>query len=251
MKFSSFFVTFVLVFSMACSQSDKDSTQQNPDLVIPFQAKNVLFIGNSHTNYNLGLDHYLRGFTTQAGLNYTPSIDKITIDGATMQDHAENANTINKLSERDWDIIILQENTTRAANETTEAISGLQELKFAIPGNSTEIYLFMTWAYEDQPEMLANIRATYEQAAPLVPGTVVPIGVGFKQIKDDPLAEFTLYNVDGIHPSPEGSFFAAAMFYAAIYDKDPSINPYTAGLEPATALYLKEKAKEVWEAYQD
>ncbi|QBA64310.1 hypothetical protein [Muriicola soli] len=59
------------------------------------------------------------------------------------------------------------------------------------------------------------------------------------------------YSVDGVHPSEAGSFFTAALFYTTIYGKDPSINPCTASLKPATALYLKEKAKEVWENYQD
>ncbi|MEY8021993.1 DUF4886 domain-containing protein [Muriicola sp. SD30] len=249
MKWFSFLVLFFLVLSLGCSQSAKDTTLPDPDTETEFQAKNVLFIGNSHTNYNLGIDHYLKGFTSQAGLDFSPTIEKITMDGASMQDHLENANTLAKLNEKDWDVVIFQENTTVASEQSTEAITSLQEMKFALPGNKTKIYLFMTWAYKDEPSMLTNIRATYEQAAPLVSGTVVPIGLAFKEIADDPTSEVTLYNADGIHPSVEGSYLSAAMFYAAIYEKDPVLNSYSAGIETTNATYLKEKANEVWMAY--
>ncbi|MBT8290812.1 MAG: hypothetical protein KJO93_08240 [Muriicola sp.] len=251
MKWFSFLVFFTLVLSLGCSQSSEDTTLPDPETEIEFQAKNVLFIGNSHTNYNLGIDHYLKGFTSQADLDFIPTIEKITMDGASMQDHLENANTLAKLNERDWDVVILQENSTVASEQTTEAITSLQEMKFALPNNKTKIYLFMTWTYENEPAMLTNIRATYEQAAPLVSGTVVPIGLAFKEIADDPTSEVTLYNTDGIHPSIEGSYLSAAMFYAAIYDKDPVLNSYSAGLETAMAGYLRRKANEVWMAYQN
>jgi hypothetical protein len=173
------------------------------------------------------------------------------MDGASIQDHLASANTLAKINEKDWDVVILQENSTVASEQTTEAITSLQEMKFALPGSKTKIYLFMTWAYEDEPAMLANIRATYERAAPLVSGTVVPIGLAFNEIADDSTFEVTLYNADGIHPSVEGSYLSAAMFYAAIYDKDPVLNSYSAGLETSIAGYLKGKANDVWIAYQN
>ncbi|MEZ2414114.1 DUF4886 domain-containing protein [Muriicola sp. E247] len=251
MKWYSFLFLFFFVLSLGCSQSSEVSKLPNPGAETEFQAKYVLFIGNSHTNYNLGIDHYLKGFTSQAGLDFSPTIEKITMDGASIQDHLENANTLAKLNEKNWDVVIFQENSTVASEQTTETITSLQEMKFALPDNKTKIYLFMTWAYEAEPAMLTNIRATYEQAAPLVSGIVVPIGLAFKEIADDSTFEVTLYNADGIHPSIEGSYLSAAMFYAAIYNKDPVLNSYSAGLETSITSYLKGKANEVWMVYQN
>ena len=235
-------ITAVVLVSFGCSQSSAPKEETPVETV--YQPAQVLFIGNSHTNYNNGVSFYLQGFLTQIELPYNPVVEKITVDGSTMSQHAQDATTLAKMAEREWDIMVFQENTFVAANNPVEATVGMQELRFKIPNSTTRLFLFMTWAYEAEPAMLSAIKTTYETTAPLVSGTIVPVGLAFQEILNDPGNTLTLYNPDGIHPSVEGTFLASAMFYAAIYEKDPRLNPYNGGLAEEDASYLKEKAYE-------
>jgi hypothetical protein len=153
------------------------------------------------------------------------------------------------LLEKNWDVVVLQENTGRAANEPHKSISCIQRIGLESESEA-KIFLFMTWAYQDQPDMLQRIKTTYEESARRVNGTVVPVGLAFHTIFEDQQSTIDLYNADGIHPSMAGTFLAAAMFYSAIFDKDPTENPYTAGLPPETAGYLKSMARRVLKEYQ-
>jgi len=51
-----------------------------------------------------------------------------------------------------------------------------------------------------------------------------------------------LYYVDGKHPSLEGTYLAACVFYAALYGKSPEGNGYVARLNADTAGKLQKTA---------
>ncbi len=251
MKISFVLLFSALILSLGCSQSSETDPIDNDKINAIFQPAQVLFIGNSHTNYNNGVSFHLQGFLNKTDLPYSTVVEKMTMEGYTIQQHSENVNTLAKLTERDWDIVVFQENSTEAANNSMAATVGMQDLRFKISSSKTQIFLFMTWAYEAQPGMLSAIKTTYENTAPLISGTIVPVGLVFQDILNDPENVISLYDPDGIHPSLEGTFLASAMFYAAIYKKDPRLNNYTAGLTEEDAVYLKEKAFETLQNYSD
>lgn len=61
--------------------------------------------------------------------------------------------------------------------------------------------------------------------------------------------EIELYNADQSHPSPAGSFAAAATFYTLIFGKDPTASTHNANLVPATAEMIRQAAKVVvWDS---
>ncbi|NNJ89222.1 MAG: hypothetical protein HKP53_07455 [Eudoraea sp.] len=251
MKVTIYLLLCSFMCCLGCSNSTETNLPDNNHTDTFFQPAQVLFIGNSHTNYNNGVSFHLRGFLNQADLPYTPVVEKMTMDGYTIQQHSENANTLAKMAERDWDIMVFQENTSEAANNPVDATIAIQELRFKVPNSETRLFLFMTWAYESMPGMLTTIKKTYEDTAPLVNGTIVPVGLAFQEIQNDPENLISLYDPDGIHPSLGGTFLASAMFYASIYEKDPRLNPYNADLTEEVAAYLKEKAYEVVQNYSE
>ena len=216
-----------------------------------FQPKKVLFIGNSHTLYNGGLDSYVRGFLENASLDYRTLVEKVAFGGYSLEDHLASTSTLLKLGEKDWDVVVLQENTSVLLTDKSRSKAAFPELSSKLPDEKTKLYMFMTWAYEDNPSDIDSIQETLEQIRPLVSGTIVPVGLAFKNLVRNPENAIDLYIEDGVHSTPEGSFLAAAMFYASIYGLDPTENDYTAGLEESDANYLKVKAKEAIETYNN
>ena len=245
----TFVITCLLIIAVSCDTDQDPVDKEIADLNVPFLPEKVLFIGNSHTNYNEGIDFHLREFLKATSLPFTPIVEKITMDGYTMEQHSEDDNTLSKISEKEWDIIVFQENTYRAAYEALDAKVGMQNLRFKIKNPNTKVLLFMTWAYEDSPNMINAIKATYEETAQLTNAIVIPVGIAFRDVPNDPDNNIDLYNEDGIHPSLEGTFLATAMFYARIYEKDPIENSYTANLTKENADYLKQAAKTVLKDY--
>ena len=106
---------------------------------------------------------------------------------------------------------------------------------------------FMSWAYQDKPEMTEQLAAEYSKAGRLHNAVVVPAGLAFAaSVKAKP--ELNLYVPDKRHPSLAGTYLGACTVLASLYGVNPEGNSYTAGLDPATAKFLQTVA---WKTAQD
>jgi hypothetical protein len=108
--------------------------------------------------------------------------------------------------------------------------------------------LFMSWAYQDKPEMTAQLAEQYTRAGNDNNLLVIPAGLAFaKAIAMKPDVE--LYDPDKRHPSLAGTYLGAATVYATLYRKSPVELTYTAGLKPELATLLRTAAWETVEEY--
>ena len=106
---------------------------------------------------------------------------------------------------------------------------------------------FMSWAYQDKPEMTEQLATAYTDAGRTHNALVVPAGLAFAaSIKARP--ELNLYVADKRHPSLAGTYLAACTVLASLYQTNPEGNPYTSGLDAATAKFLQSVA---WQTVQD
>jgi hypothetical protein len=107
--------------------------------------------------------------------------------------------------------------------------------------------LFMTWAYQDKPDMTAALAEQYTIAGNANDALVIPAGLAFaKSVAKNP--QLNLYNADKRHPSAAGSYLAAATIYAALYGKSPVGLKYDDRLGEKTAQFLQEVA---WETVRE
>lgn len=108
--------------------------------------------------------------------------------------------------------------------------------------------LFMSWAYQDKPEMTAQLAEHYTRAGNANDLIVIPAGLAFaRAITQVPGVE--LYDADKRHPSLAGTYLAAATVYATLYRQSPVTSTYTAGLDADVATRLRAVAWETVEAY--
>lgn len=66
-------------------------------------SKRILFIGNSYTDLNGGLDTHLLGFAPNS------ESARMTPGGYTLQDHWQAASTLDAIRSGKWDLVVLQE----------------------------------------------------------------------------------------------------------------------------------------------
>lgn len=108
--------------------------------------------------------------------------------------------------------------------------------------------LFMSWAYQDKPEMTAQLAAEYVKAGKQNNALVVPAGLAFANaIAARP--DLNLYVPDKRHPSLMGTYLAACTVVASVYKTNPNGLKYTAGLPPEVAAFLQGIAWDTAQAF--
>ena len=187
-------------------------------------------------------------------------VDQSTFGGYTLAQHAENASTLAKISERVWDHVVLQEHSLFPVighyreNWFYPAARTLDSL-IAMGGSGTTF--FMTWGREfggeycigehcspDYPDffaMQADVSSAYGQIATELAAFLVPVGnLWAVALHEDPGSP--LWHPDHYHPGPEGSYLAACVFYARFFDESPEGLLFFGTIDPARALFYQQIA---------
>jgi hypothetical protein len=189
------------------------SEQQEPP-------ERILFIGNSYTYYNGGIGTHLQEFALTAD-PFTPIyIESITAGGATIQSHYNNPTTVQTILDGNWDIVVLQEQSTRPVEETNLFYEYATLMDDVISNAGAETAFFMTWAREYDPGMIEGLANAYNTIGEQLGAIVVPVGRAFQNsLTQDP--ELILHVADGSHPSIFGTYLAVCTFYGKLWNATP------------------------------
>lgn len=206
----------------------------------------ILFVGNSFTFYNNAIYTHLRKLLMAEDPSTRESIflKSMTISGAALADHEGGLGQM--LEARPWDVVVLQGHSREAIEPDRRPgfDDAADRLVAAIREKNARPVIFMTWAYADRPEMTAALERAYTETGARLGVMVVPVGLAFAEA----LAArpgLALHMADKVHPTVAGTYLSAAVFYAALYGKNPEPLAYDAGLGEETAAYLKRTA---WKA---
>ena len=216
--------------------------------------KNVLFLGNSYTNYN-DLPKLIEDIAASQGDVLTHNQN--TPGGKSLQGHSTDATSMSLVKQGGWDYVVLQDQSQRPsfspASVSVNSLPYAKQLSDTIYKYSPcgEPLFYMTWGRKNGDAsncasyppvctyagMQARLRSSYlimgqENSAP-----VSPVGAVWRDfLQNNPTVE--LYNADESHPSLNGSYLAACTFYAAMFHKSPvgAWKPTTMSSSLATAI---------------
>lgn len=211
-------------------------------------ARRVLLVGNSHTYFNGGVDLHLRYLVTEARPDWDVTINARTMGGYTLENHFNDPTTISTISDGDWDLVILQEQSSRPMTDPPLFYQYATALDSVITASGADTGFYMTWAWRNNPEMYEPIRDAYNYIGAFVDGMVAPAGIAYYNSSQiDPT--LNLYAPDNYHPSLEGTYLVACTMLASIWDINPVGLVYAPPeIDPATALYLQQIA---WQAVSE
>ena len=249
----------------------------------------VLFIGNSYTYVN-DLPSLIVGLADAAGGRKIQT-DQYVPGGYTLEQQAKDKKAIAKIRERKWDIVVLQENSLQPIlnRESMQKYARVLDAESKRQGAKTVFYL--TWARQNIPQMqegaespdyakpiyqmtgaagrigfeqwcqqrksglAGGLNGAYFDIAKELHAEVAPVGMAWKTaLARNP--KLVLHQGDKSHPAFKGSYLAACVFYATLFDKSPVGLPgeLTKGgkvlgrVEPGEAKMLQEIA---WETVQE
>lgn len=224
----------------------------------------LLWVGNSFFYFNNSMHGHLGGLLNAAGVRGVRQTSA-TISGSGLDWHDVGAHLkpgsgmarysftpTNDVSfnqfERVFDMVLMMDcsqcpihpKLQQAFHDTAKAHAATVRRAGAEPA------LFLSWAYQDQPQMTEQLAAEYLKAGRANHMRVVPAGPAFAaSIAKRP--DVNLYAPDKRHPSLAGTYLGAAVTMATLFKKSPVGNSYTAGLPADVAQHLQQVA---WDTVQ-
>jgi hypothetical protein len=227
----------------------------------------ILFLGNSHTYYN-NLPHMFALLAESGG--HPVMADSNAPAGYTLEGHTTNPVTLSKIAQGGWNYVVLQENSMYPVIDfyrygsmypAAHHLDSLIEQVGAIPA------LFMTWGWRgggqrdlnghysapfaDYFEMQDTLSAAYEMLAGEMPALLVRAGRAWERAMRLDTTLDLWQQTDNYHPNLQGSYLAACVFYAEIFNQSPMGLEYTAGVEPAMAAFLQSVALYIVHSVED
>jgi len=203
-------------------------------------SRRVLFIGNSYTSYNSGIDKEF------AGLDPASETERIEVDGHRLQDHWKDGNALQTIRTGGWNYVVLQEQSQTPIFDQADFRNYAAQFDQAVRSAGGRTILLMTWERPDsaaQGVTAANVAAAYTNVGNAIGVNVAPAGLAFaRSLRSQP--DLVLYAQDG-HPSQAGTYLAACVVYASIVRATPVGNPFSGdGVSAETSAYLQQIAAE-------
>ncbi len=193
--------------------------------------RHVLFVGNSYLYYNDSLHNHVRRMAEEDGPHNTYEFKSATIGGATLSQH--NLDSLlepGRLEvDRPFDLVILQGGSAESLSEPSRSAFAetAVELDEKIRATGAEVALYMTHAYVEphnlyDPEMIRTVESTYVSTGNELSALVLPVGLAF-ELAYERRPEMELHKpFDGSHPSLLGTYLAACVVFASLYEMPAS-----------------------------
>ena len=220
----------------------------------------VLFIGNSYTSAN-NLPQLVQNLSTSAGK--TLNIDSNMPGGYLISSHLNDATTLSKISQGNWDYVILQEQSqipTIDYYRYNDMYPAMTDLKSVIEQYNpcAKIITYMTWGrrfggqqcdpsgtycspvFANFNHMQDSLTSAYLEISEQLNIQCAPVGVTWQNILND--TTLVLHSGDNSHPNIDGSYVAALTIFSSIWKQSSFGLTYTAGLSSQLAQYYQTKS---------
>ncbi len=180
-------------------------------LISQEENKEILFIGNSFTFF-WNMPQMVEAMAKDQGVGLNTS--QSTVGGSNLAQHWEeekNTQTRKMLKEKSWEYIVLQDHSRSTIDEPERFQSYATNFIEFAKEKEIKPLLSMTWAYNSNPLMQKTIGDSYLKLGKETNTNVVPVGTIFMQARKS-RPDLNLY-FDDKHPSSEGSYLIALIFY--------------------------------------
>ena len=210
----------------------------------------ILFLGNSYTYVN-----DLPGTFTQlaASGGHNVQTGMVANGGETLSQHAAAADSLTALTGSNWSYVVLQEQSEIPASASAREqimYPAARTLSARIRGAGAVPIFFMTWAHKDGDpsyglpdyrSMQIQIDEAYLEIAHEQKDPVAPVGYTWFIVHQEH-AEIQMWVDDGSHPTQAGTYLAACVFYATVFQQSPEGLSFRGGISSRDALVLQSAA---------
>ena len=238
---------FLLLMPIVIAAGGCSSTSTSLNTKPPHR---VLFVGNSFTYYNGGLETHVKQLALAAAPKRNFETERATKGGATLKILDGLPFVHEKIRSGDYDVVVLQEDIPELKEHNAEPFfEYARKFNREIRNSGGRTVLFMAWPYErlnwlSQKEIA---RAHHGIAKDLnVP--VAPVGLAFQRsLAARP--ELSMLGRDKEHETIHGTYLAACVIHATLFGISPvGLGYHPAGVSADEAKFLQRIA---WETIVD
>jgi hypothetical protein len=207
----------------------------------------ILFMGNSYTYVN-DLPHMYAELARSGG--HPVEVAMLAEADWGLSDHAGSGRTLETLASAKWDYVILQDQSQWPAIEqyrTERMVPAARRIVGQIEAAGARPIFFLTWAHRqgwprmglaDYDAMQDRINQGYLAISREMGAPVAPVGFAWQMaVRQNPPS--ALWQADGIHPSPDGTYLAACVFYATTFRESPEGLHHSPGIPRERAVALQ------------
>ena len=177
-------------------------------------AVRVLFIGNSLTFWN-EMPWMTRRLAASLGSKLVTEFNGTS--GATLRQHWERGRALRAITERHWDFVVLQPQSSEMSTRPEETMKYARLFDREIDRTGAKTVLFVTWNV-DAHDSQSQLTARYVSLAKDLDAALAPVGVAWDELQRQGV---DLFDPGGTHPNLRGSYLAACVFYATFFRKTP------------------------------
>lgn len=178
----------------------------------------VLFIGNSFTGRN-NVPGLIAQMAEARGKQLQHRL--ISAGGASLRMHWNKGDAQKAIQQTRYDYVVLQEQSTLPIKNPLRMHENIRLFDQAIKSSGAKTALYLTWARQNAPAAQKAITDAYTAIGEELGAVVVPVGVAWESLIGKH-ATPVLHDADQSHPTLAGSYLAACVFFAALFDESPA-----------------------------
>lgn len=207
----------------------------------PASPTRVLFIGNSLTVAN-DLPKTLTTMATAAGIALSYRV--VAYPDYSLEDHWTRGDAAKAIASDRWSFVVLQQGPSSLPESRVLLRDYAKRFATLATRAGARTATFMVWPSLARQMDFDAVSESYRLAALDVHGVFIPAGDAWREVwRRNPHA--ALYGPDGFHPTPFGSYVAAAAMFAALFNRSPVGLP-AVGLSADDARAAQTAAEAVW-----
>jgi hypothetical protein len=226
----------------------------------------VLYVGNSFLSFNNGIGWHVSRLHASANPAKRLRATSVAITGGGLDWHdvesyfrpkafgsysfdAANNVVFNDL-ERLFDVVLMMDCSQCPIHPQLKATfrASAKRHSETVRRHDAKPAFLMTWAYQDRPQMTAELAEAYTSVGNDNDALVIPVGLTFAAAVER-RSELSLHMDDKSHPTLAGTYLAACTVYAALFRRSPIGLAHVSDLDAATAHFLQSVAVETVEGY--
>jgi hypothetical protein len=189
------------LFSAETDSSNSSTSDQ------PLQ---VLFIGNSYTYYN-DLPGMVTAMSAQLPAQRAIETSRYAVGMASLRRLWSSGGALARIRSQPWDVVVLQDGSSSPSRNLQQFSENIIKFDPFIRAQGAYTLLFMTWAHEFRPDMNEDNLAAFEEVRETRNIPFAPVGIAW-QLALDAEQTLPLYDANGTHPAPMGTYLAACVF---------------------------------------
>ena len=199
---------------LGCTQAGA-ATQQRPRL-------HVLFLGNSLTAAN-DLPQLVAAIGARSG-RVDVDYETVAPGGVNLEDHWTFTGGREAMERGGWDVVVMQQGPSALPESQVDLKKWAGRFADEIRAKGGRPALFAVWPEVQRSYAFATVAASYRNAAVASSSELYRAGTAWKAAwRRNP--KLKLWGPDGFHPSPLGSYLAAAAVYGGLTKSLPTRLP--------------------------